>query len=108
MNPFDEPRADRMLSECNAHEFILIGAKAEGAVKATALGLLVRRKRVTILTDAVGAHDRGAAEIALRQAEAKGAKLIDSKTLFGPSHLKLVGTCSCDRCQGKMQKTSVA
>ena len=67
-----------------------------------------RRKKVIILTDAVGTHNRGAAEVALRQAEAKGAKLMDSKNLFGPSRLRLVGTCGCDRCQGKMHKTSVA
>ena len=89
-------------------EFIIIGAVTEGAVKATALGLLARRKKVVILTDAIGSHDRAAAEVALRQVEAKGAKLSDSKSLLGPSHLRLVGTCDCDRCQGKKQKASVA
>jgi len=44
VNPFDEPRADRILGELQVSEFIVIGATAEGAVKATALGLLVRRK----------------------------------------------------------------
>ena len=107
VNPFDEPRADRVLGELQVNEFIIIGATAEEAVKATALGLLVRRKNVTILVDAVGTHDRVAAEIALRQAEAKGAKLADTKALLGSSCLRLVGVCDCDRCQGRAQKQSM-
>ncbi|MHC5061419.1 MAG: cysteine hydrolase family protein [Planctomycetota bacterium] len=107
IDPFEEPRADRMLSELRANEFILIGATAEGAVKATALGLLARRKSVTLLTDAIGSHDKAAAQVALRQMEAKGAKLSETKALLGSSHLKLVGVCECDRCRGKMQKTSL-
>lgn len=106
VNPFDEPRADRVLGELQVNEFIIIGATAEEAVKLTALGLLVRRKNVTILVDAVGTHDRAAAEIALRQAEAKGAKLADTKSLLGSSCLRLVGVCDCDRCQGRSQKHS--
>jgi len=107
IDPFEEPRADRMLSELRASEFILIGATAEGAIKATALGLLARRKNVTILTDAIGSRDKAAAEIALRQVEAKGAKLAETKTLLGSSHLRLVGVCDCDRCRGRMQKPSL-
>ncbi|RKY05191.1 MAG: hypothetical protein DRP66_10815 [Planctomycetota bacterium] len=106
IDPFDEPRADRVLGELQVNEFIIIGATAEEAVKMTALGLLVRRKNVTILVDAVGTHDRAAAEIALRQAEAKGAKLADTKSLLGSSCLRLVGVCNCARCQGRTQKQS--
>ena len=93
VDPFDEPRADRVLSELRVNEFILIGAVAEGAVKATALGLLARRKNVIILTDAVGCHDRAAADVALRQTEAKGAQLLETKAVLGASHLRLVGIC---------------
>lgn len=106
-NPFNEPRADRVLGELQVNEFIIIGATAEDAIKQTALGLLVRRKHVTILTDAVGGHDRALAEIALRKAEAKGAKLAETKTLLGTSCLRLVGACDCDRCQGRLQKNSM-
>lgn len=105
-NPFNEPRADRMLGELQANEFIVIGATTETAIKHTALGLLLRRKHVTILVDAIGSLDRGAAEIALRQAEAKGAKLVETKSLLGSSCLRLVGACDCDRCQGRIQKNS--
>jgi nicotinamidase-related amidase len=51
VDPFDEPRIDRLLSEVRANEFILIGADVEGAIKATALGLLQRGKRVTVIID---------------------------------------------------------
>ena len=108
IDPFDEPRADRMLSELKADEFILIGATAEAAIKTTALGLLVRRKHVTILTDAVGSHDKKAANIALRQVQAKGAKLIETRTLMGHTCLRLVGICECDRCQGRAQKKIIS
>ncbi|HIJ70579.1 MAG TPA: cysteine hydrolase [Planctomycetes bacterium] len=107
IDPFEEPRADRMLSELRANEFVLIGGTAEGAVKATALGLLARRKNVTILTDAVGSRDKAAAQIALRQVEAKGAKLAETKALLGSSHLRVVGACGCDRCRGKIQKSTM-
>lgn len=105
IDPFAEPRADRMLSEIRVDEFLIIGALTEASVKSTVLGLLARRKRVTILTDAIGGRDRGAAEIALRQMQAKGAKLMEVKSLVGTSSLRLVGVCGCDRCRGKMQKT---
>jgi nicotinamidase-related amidase len=104
-DPFEEPRADRILSELKVTEFIIFGALAEEAIKKTALGLLARRKNVTILTDAIGYHDREAAEVALRQAEAKGAHLLETKAALGVSHLHLIGVCTCERCQGKMQKS---
>ena len=107
-NPFNEPRADRVLSELKVDEFIVIGAVTEDAVKSTVLGLLARRKHVTVLTDAIGSHNKEAAEVAVRQMEAKGAKLMDSKALIGPSCLRLVGACDCDRCRGRMVgKTAV-
>jgi len=107
-DPFDEPRIDRLLSEVRAGEFVLIGACAEGAVKATALGLLQRDKNVTVVVDAVGSHDKKESQMALRKMEAKGARLIDTKSLAGTTHLRLVGVCDCESCQGKVRKTPVS
>lgn len=104
LDPFMEARADRILSELKVDEFIVIGAVTEEAVKATVLGLLARRKNVTIFTDAVGSHNKSAAEIALRKMEAKGAKLMESKSLLGSTCLRLVGICDCDSCRDRMQK----
>lgn len=103
-DPFDEPRADRMLSEVKATDFIVIGGPAETTVKYTVLGLLLRGRNVTVIADAVGSIEKHPAEIAMRQMQAKGARLIDSKTLFGSGHLQLVGACPCDRCRGRLQK----
>jgi nicotinamidase-related amidase len=104
VDPFDEPRIDRLLSETRAEEFILVGASAEGAVKATALGLLQRGKNVTVVVDAVGIHDKKNAKMALRKMEAKGARMVETKKLAGVSHLTLVGICDCASCRGKARK----
>ena len=95
IDSFKEPRVDRMLTEFKADEFILIGSLVEGAIKATALGLLARRKSVRVLVDAAGSVDKDAAEIAFRQMLAKGAKLTYTHTLFGSSALRLVRERSC-------------
>lgn len=104
VDPFDEPRIDRLLSELRASEFVLIGACAEDAVMATALGLLQRDKNVTVVVDAVGSHDKKEAQIALRKMEAKGARLIDTKSLAGTTHLRMVGVCNCESCKGRSRK----
>ena len=107
VDPFDEPRIDRLLTEVRAKEFILVGASCEGAVQATALGLLQRGKKVSIVVDAVGSHNKREAKLALRKMEAKGAKLIETRRIAGTSHLKHVGICDCERCQGRAKKTPV-
>jgi nicotinamidase-related amidase len=107
VDPFDEPRIDRVLSEVCAAEFVLMGAAAEGAVKAAALGLLQRDKKVTIVIDAVGYHDNREAKMALRKMEAKGAKLVETRRLAGTSHLRVVGACHCESCQRMLQKVGV-
>jgi nicotinamidase-related amidase len=105
VDPFDEPRIDRLLSELRASEFILVGASLEGAVKMTALGLLQRGKKVTVVIDAVGTHNNREAKMALRKMETKGARLIDTKKLAGTSHLRKVGVCNCESCRGFGRKS---
>ncbi len=107
VDPFDEPRIDRLLSEVRANEFYLVGTTLEGAVKMTALGLLQRGKQVTVIVDAVGSHSKKEATLTLRKMETKGAKLIDTRKLAGTSHLRLVGTCGCESCGGAARKASV-
>ncbi len=104
VDPFDEPRIERLLSEVQASEFILIGASAEGAVKATALGLRQRGKKVSVVVDAVGSHNKREAKLAFRKMKAKGARLIETKRLAGVSHLRQVGICNCESCRGLTQK----
>ncbi len=110
-DPFNEPRAERLLTELKADEFIVIGGLAEGAVLATVLGLLQRDKRVTVFIDAVGTHNRHQADIAFRKMKAKGAVLTETRVYAGATHLKTVGICDCKLCRtGEKQpqfKTSI-
>jgi nicotinamidase-related amidase len=105
-DPFDEPRIERLLSEVRADVFVLIGASTEGAIKATALGLLQRGKDVSVVVDAVGGFDRREAKLAFRKMRAKGAKLIETRRLAGMSCLRKVGICGCKSCSGRVRTTS--
>lgn len=107
-DPFDEPRAERILTEIKASEIVVIGGPTETAVLHTVLGLLLRNKPVTVISDALGSHEKGAAEIALRKMQAKGARLVDSKSMFGNSCLRQVYACGCERCRGLMQKATLS
>jgi len=107
VDPFQEPRIDRLLSEVRANEFIIIGSTAEGAVKATALGLLQRGQNVIVVADAIGSQNKREAKLALRKVEAKGAKLVETKRIAGISHLRHVGICDCESCRGLSRKTSI-
>jgi len=79
IDPFDELRIERLLSEVQADDFVLIGTGTEDAVRATAMGLLQRGKKVRIIVDALGSHNKREAKLALRKMQAKGAKLIKTK-----------------------------
>ena len=102
-DPFDEPRIDRLLSEMRAGEFILIGAEAEGSVKATALGLLQRGKKVSVVVDAVGSHNKTQGRLSFRKMNARGAALLETKKLAGTSHLMGAGICHCRSCRQQFQ-----
>lgn len=106
IDPFDEPRAERVLTETRANEFIVIGGPTESAVLSTVLGLLIRQKSVLVVCDAIGSLDKNAAEVALRKMQAKGARLVDTRSLFGASHLKIVHACNCPRCRAAAEKNA--
>ncbi|MDH4203198.1 MAG: isochorismatase family protein [Phycisphaerae bacterium] len=106
IDPFEEPRAERVLTEVKASEFIVIGGPTESSVLYTVLGLLTRGKSVTVIVDALGSHEKSAADIALRKMQAKGARLTDSKLLFGNSRLQLVNACECERCRGRVHSSA--
>jgi nicotinamidase-related amidase len=107
VDPFEEPRIERFFSETNIEEFIVIGADIEKSVKATVLGLLQRGKRVMVVIDATGIHDRNEADLAIRQMQAKGAQFIETKAIAGSTHLRNVGACGCDRCRGLLRKDRI-
>ncbi|MCP4258181.1 MAG: cysteine hydrolase [Planctomycetes bacterium] len=107
VDPFNEPRIDRLLSEVRANEFIIIGISLEGAVAAAALGLMQRGKQVTVVIDAVGSHNKKEAKLALRKMETKGAKIIETRKLAGISNLKHIGICDCEACRRLGRKATV-
>ena len=86
-NPFELPRADRLLSEIKADELLVFGMGLENAVKATVLGLLHRKKKVTLITDATAGFEYRPSVLALRQIEAKGAHLVKTAALAGKGTL---------------------
>ena len=80
---FTQPRADRLLSNLKADEFIVMGTHVESALCSTVLGLIARHKSVSIVNDAIFSSDKKACQLALRKMEAKGAKLITTESLTG-------------------------
>ncbi len=87
-DPFTHPRADRLLTEMRADEYIAFGMGAEDALKATVLGLLARRKKVFLVIDAVGTRlNDHKKNLVLRQMEAKGAIPVTNDHLTGTSRL---------------------
>lgn len=80
-DPFEEPRVDRIFTELPVDEYILIGTPLEGAVKTTALGLLLRQKKLTLVTNAVGTLDPYEAQKMLNLMDAKAVRLIKTNAL---------------------------
>jgi nicotinamidase-related amidase len=72
------PKVDRLLTQLNAEEFILLGVGLERAIRGLALGLLLRHKRVTVIQDACGYWSAGDADLAARQLAAKGIQILDT------------------------------
>jgi nicotinamidase-related amidase len=103
-DPFDEPTIERLLSELLVNEFILIGAGAEDAVAATAVGLLHRGRNVRVVADAVGAQTGRTGKLALRKMKARGAKLTETRDLAGSSRLAYTGVCGCRSCRTRASR----
>lgn len=70
------PKADRLLTQLRVKELIIFGTALETSVKALVLALLARDKCVTVVVDACGYWHKATADLALRQMEAKGARII--------------------------------
>lgn len=73
---FANPKADRFMTQMPVGEFVVFGNVLESTVKAVVLGLLSRAKSVAIVPDACGYWDRAAADLAVRQVHAKGARIV--------------------------------
>ena len=76
------PKADRLMSHAPVGEFLLFGVGMETSIKALALALLARNKKVTIVSDACGYWSDGTADQAIRQVAAKGAAIVTVEELL--------------------------
>lgn len=73
---FENPKADRFLTQLPVEEYLLFGVGLETSIRTLALGLAARRKRVSVIVDACGYWNSGRAEIAKRQMLVKGVTII--------------------------------
>ncbi len=87
-DPFEIPRADRLLSGLEADEIIIFGIGLETALASTILGLIHRGKEVIVVKDAISKPKSNEETHTLRKIEAKGARLVKTEQLTGPSHLR--------------------
>ncbi len=76
------PKADRLVNALDCEYFIIFGMIAEHCVKAAALGLMARQRRVAVITDACGHWSRTESQLAFCQIEAKGAVLVTTDELI--------------------------
>ncbi len=75
------PKADRLLNELH-ERFIIFGVGLESWIRLLALGLMVRQKPVSVVGDACGYWDPVAADLVLRQLEAKGVQVLKTDELI--------------------------
>ena len=73
---FVNPKADRFLSQLPVGQYIVCGLSVERSVKAIALGLLARHHKVSVVIDACGYWNRAAADLTVRQMDAKGVQIM--------------------------------
>jgi len=74
-DPFTNPKLDRLLTEMPARRFIVFGIPLETSMRILVLGLLRRRRRVVLVTDACGYWSRREADMVARQLGVKGCVL---------------------------------
>jgi nicotinamidase-related amidase len=73
---FANPKADRLLTELDPQEYVLFGVGLERWIKALALGLLARHKKVAVVADGCGYWSEADADLALRQLAAKSVRIL--------------------------------
>ncbi len=75
------PKADRLLTEIQAGNFIALGSGLEESIRSLALALMTRRRSVWLVVDACGFWNRQAAELSIKQLAAKGARILTTDEL---------------------------
>lgn len=78
LNPFECPRLDRLMSESEVPLWLIIGGPLEWTIRTAVLGLLQRRQKVAVVSDAIGQWDPYEGDMALRQIESKNIEWLNS------------------------------
>ncbi len=89
-DPFELPRADRLLSEYKADEYIVFGTGLDHAILKTVLGLRQRRRKVSLVIDATDLTGSDNPGMTIRKIESKGARLITTQSIAGESKLNKI------------------
>lgn len=77
LDVFDNPNAEKMLAQFGTNpEFVIFGVVTEFCVRLAAKGLLDRRRRVAIVTDAIETLDANEGQRTLDELAGRGARLI--------------------------------
>ena len=81
-DPFTNPKLDRLLTELHTRRYVIFGVSLETSIRLLVLGLLLRHRRVTLVTDACGYWSAAEADMALRQLAAKGCHMVTARELI--------------------------
>lgn len=81
-DPFTNPKLDRVLTEMPGERFVVFGTGLECPLRLTALGLLLRGRRVALIHDACGCWCTDEGDMTLRQLSAKGCELLSTVQLI--------------------------
>jgi nicotinamidase/pyrazinamidase len=79
---FTNPQADDLVRRLDAEQYVVYGVATEYCVKFAAKGLLERKRPVTLLVDAIKEIKSEDGQAVLRELQAAGAKLAESKEIL--------------------------
>lgn len=84
-DPLTNPKMDRLLTEMPAKRFVVLGVSMDSCIRSVVLGLLLRRRRVLVVTDACGYCTQADSESCERQIGAKGCDLTTTQAYIHES-----------------------
>ncbi len=79
-DPLTNPKLDRLLTEMPAKRFVVFGVSMDSCIRSLVLGLLLRERRVLVVSDACGYWNDAEADFSERQIIAKGCALTSTST----------------------------
>ncbi len=95
-DPFTNPKLDRLLTELPARRLVVFGVALETSIRLLVLGLLLRHRRATLVTDACGYWSHGEADMTLRQLAAKGCQMASTRQVV-EAQMRNCGRYGCLR-----------